>query len=165
MAAGCFAGFASTAYLADKFGRRPTLILLSLVSWVVTVTYMLIPLNPLITHIMGFLVGFAAIGMYAALGPFLSELFPTHVRTTCMGFSYNVGKSLGATAITGVGLLSGQVGLAQAIGIFCLGAYAISVIALLLLPETKGISIEELDALDPALSNADVTHSKTPKTA
>jgi MFS family permease len=165
MAAGCFAGFASTAYLADKFGRRPTLILLSLVSWVVTVTYMLIPLNPLITHIMGFLVGFAAIGMYAALGPFLSELFPTHVRTTCMGFSYNVGKSLGATAITGVGLLSGQVGLAQAIGIFCLGAYAISVIALLLLPETKGISIEELDALDPALSNSDVTHSKTPKTA
>jgi hypothetical protein len=82
-----------------------------------------------------------------------------------MGFSYNVGKSLGATAITGVGLLSGQVGLAQAIGIFCLGAYAISVIALLLLPETKGISIEELDALDPALSNSDVTHSKTPKTA
>ncbi|WP_092410282.1 MFS transporter [Pseudomonas sp. NFACC02] len=165
MAAGCFAGFAMTAYLADKLGRRPTLILLSLLSWVVTVTYMLIALNPLITHVMGFLVGFAAIGMYAALGPFLSELFPTHVRTTCMGFSYNVGKSLGATAITGVGLLSGQVGLAQAIGIFCLGAYAISVIALLLLPETKGISIEELDAHVPHTSFTDTPSSKTPKTA
>jgi len=165
MAAGCFAGFASTAYLADRLGRRPTLILLSLVSWVVTVTYMFIPLNPLITHIMGFLVGFAAIGMYAALGPFLSELFPTHVRTTCMGFSYNVGKSLGATAITGVGLLSGHVGLAQAIGIFCLAAYAISVIALLLLPETKGISIQELDAQDPNASVHETSSPKNPKTA
>ncbi len=150
MAAGCFAGFASTAYLADRLGRRPTLILLSLISWVVTVTYMLIPLNVVVAHVMGFLVGFAAIGMYAALGPFLSELFPTHVRTTCMGFSYNVGKSVGATAITGVGVLSAYVGLAQAIGLFCLGAYAISVVALLMLPETKGISIEELDELATA---------------
>jgi len=165
MAMGCFAGFASTAYLADKLGRRPTLIVLSLMSWIVTVTYMMISLNPLVTHVMGFLVGFAAIGMYAALGPFLSELFPTHVRTTCMGFSYNVGKSVGATAITGVGVLSVHVGLAQAIGLFCLCAYAISVVALLLLPETKGISIEVLDAQDPAADAAAPTNSTTPKTA
>jgi MFS family permease len=165
MAVGCFAGFASTAYLSDKLGRRPTLILLSLISWIVTVTYMLIPLNPLITHIMGFLVGFAAIGMYAALGPFLSELFPTHVRTTCMGFSYNVGKSVGATAITGVGFLSAHVGLAQAIGMFCLGAYAISVVALLLLPETKGLKIEELDAQVSAEPGTTPTTPPNPKIA
>lgn len=165
MAAGCFFGFASTAYMADKLGRRPTLILLSLVSWIVTVTYMLIPLNPVVSHIMGFLVGFAAIGMYAAVGPFLSELFPTHVRTTCMGFSYNVGKSVGATAITGVGLLSVHVGLAQAIGLFCLGAYAISVVALLLLPETKGISIEALDAQDSAAAVSGQTIPNTQEVA
>ncbi|MFJ3681351.1 MFS transporter [Pseudomonas sp. NPDC090208] len=148
MAFGCLLGFASAAYLSDKMGRRPTLILLSLVSWVVTVAYMLIPLNPLIAQVMGFLVGFAAIGMYAALGPFLSELFPTSVRTTCMGFSYNVGKSVGATAVTAVGLLASHLGLSQAIGLFCFAAYAVSVVALLLLPETRGISIDALDGHD-----------------
>ncbi|MNY07888.1 hypothetical protein D3C86_1407120 [compost metagenome] len=82
-----------------------------------------------------------------------------------MGFSYNVGKSVGATAITGVGLLSAHVGLAQAIGMFCLGAYAISVVALLLLPETKGLRIEELDAQVTATPGTAPTTPKNPKTA
>ncbi len=88
MALGSLCGFATTAYMADRLGRRPTLMTLSLASWVVTVAYMFVPLNPLVAHVMGFLVGALAIGMFAALGPFLSELFPTQVRTTCMGFSY-----------------------------------------------------------------------------
>ena len=85
-----------------------------------------------------------SIGMFAALGPFLSELFPTQVRTTCMGFSYNVGKSVGAMAVTGVGLLAAKYGLAQSVGAFCLGAYAIAVFALLLLPETKGVRLDDV---------------------
>lgn len=148
MAAGSFAGFCVTAYLSDRIGRRPTLILLSVGSWVVTVSYMFIPFSPLIAHVMGFLVGALAIGMFAALGPFLSEQFPTRVRATCMGFSYNVGKSIGAMAVTGVGLLAAKFGLAQTVGAFCLAAYAIAVFALILLPETKGIRFDELDTVD-----------------
>lgn len=145
MAVGSFCGFATSAYLADKIGRRFTLIVLSLLSWGVTVTYMLVPLSPLLTGILGFFVGFASIGMFAALGPFLSELFPTHVRTTCMGFAYNVGKSVGASAVVGVGLLSARTGLATAIGLFCLGSYAVAVLAILLLPETRGIALDEVE--------------------
>ena len=143
MAFGSLCGFAATAYMSDRLGRRPTLIMLSLGSWIVTVAYMFVPLNPVIAHVMGFLVGALAIGMFAALGPFLSELFPTQVRTTCMGFSYNVGKSVGAMAVTGVGLLAAKYGLAQSVGAFCLGAYAIAVFALLLLPETKGVRLDD----------------------
>ena len=148
MAIGSFCGFATTAYMSDRLGRRPTLILLSIGSWIVTVTYMLIPLTPIIANIMGFLVGFLAIGMFAALGPFLSELFPTNVRTTCMGFSYNIGKSVGALAVTGVGLLATHFTLAQSIGMFCLAAYAVAVSALLLLPDNKGIRMEDLDSAE-----------------
>ncbi|MBU0791654.1 MULTISPECIES: MFS transporter [Pseudomonas] len=144
MAFGSLCGFAATAYMSDRLGRRPTLIMLSLGSWIVTVAYMFVPLNPVIAHVMGFLVGALAIGMFAALGPFLSELFPTQVRTTCMGFSYNVGKSVGAMAVTGVGLLAAKYGLAQSVGAFCLGAYAIAVFALLLLPETKGVRLDDV---------------------
>lgn len=144
IAFGSLCGFAATAYMSDRLGRRPTLIMLSLGSWIVTVAYMFVPLNPVIAHVMGFLVGALAIGMFAALGPFLSELFPTQVRTTCMGFSYNVGKSVGAMAVTGVGLLAAKYGLAQSVGAFCLGAYAIAVFALLLLPETKGVRLDDV---------------------
>ena len=46
MAFGSFCGFAVSAYLADKVGRRPTLIALSLGSWIVTVCYMFVALSP-----------------------------------------------------------------------------------------------------------------------
>ncbi|WP_224042858.1 MFS transporter [Paraburkholderia unamae] len=155
MAVGAFFGFVSTAHFADTAGRRPALISLSVLAWVVTVCYMLVPVNPLLMQVLGFWVGFAAIGMFAALGPFLSELFPTRVRTTCMGFVYNVGKSIGATAIVGVGWLSAHTGLAHAIGLFCLAAYAISTFAMLMLPETRGVSLDDIDAqLDDATDNA-----------
>ncbi|MGH8387919.1 MAG: MFS transporter [Pseudomonas sp.] len=145
MAAGSFCGFCATAYLSDRLGRRPTLIMLSLGSWIVTVAYMFVPFNAVVAHVMGFLVGAFAIGMFAALGPFLSEQFPTQVRTTCMGFSYNVGKSIGALAVTGVGLLAAKFGLAQTVGGFCLVAYALAVFALMFLPETKGIRLDTID--------------------
>ncbi|AAP86135.1 putative arabinose efflux permease AraJ, MFS family (plasmid) [Cupriavidus necator H16] len=148
MAFGSFCGFAVAADLCDRIGRRPTLIMLSICAWIVTVSYMLLPLNPTLTAILGFLVGFSAIGMFAALGPFLSELFPTNVRTTCMGFAYNVGKSVGAGSVVGVGVLSTHIGLANAMGAFCLAAYAFAVFGMLLLPETRGIVIENIGTED-----------------
>lgn len=133
MAAGAFAGFMFTAYLADKLGRKYTLILMSLFSWLVTVVYMLIAMNANITLVLGFFVGFSSIGMFAALGPFLSDLFPTHIRTTGMGFAYNVGKSIGALSVVGVGMLAESFGLASSIGLFCLAAYALSTLSILLI--------------------------------
>lgn len=137
MAVGAFAGFMFTSYLADKIGRKQTLIGMSILSWIVTVVYMLIAMNQYITLALGFFVGFSAIGMFAALGPFLSDLFPTHIRTTGMGFSYNVGKSLGALSVVGVGALADNFGLATSIGLFCLTAYAVSTLSILLIKVRK----------------------------
>ncbi|MEN0108132.1 MAG: MFS transporter, partial [Pseudomonas sp.] len=146
MCAGSFAGFVLTSWLADRYGRRPALLLFSVGAWVFTVTYMLVPLSTNVLMAMAFPVGAFATGIFAVLGPFLSELFPTHVRTTCMGFSYNLGKSLGALSIAGVGVLSERIGLANSIGTFCLVAYALSITAVLLLPETRGVRLEDVDA-------------------
>lgn len=159
MAFGSFCGFAVAADLCDRIGRRPTLILLSVCAWIVTVSYMLLPLNSTLTAILGFLVGFSAIGMFAALGPFLSELFPTHVRTTCMGFAYNVGKSVGAGSVVGVGVLSTHIGLANAMGAFCLVAYTFAVFGILLLPETRGIAIENIGEEDNRYEAGALAHS------
>ncbi|WP_297844499.1 MFS transporter [Pseudomonas sp.] len=146
MCAGAFAGFVLTAYLSDRFGRRPALLVFCVGAWIFTVVYMLVPMSPTMLMLMSFPVGAFATGIFAVLGPYLSELFPTHIRTTCMGFSYNLGKSLGALSIAGVGVLSERFGLAEAIGGFCLVAYALSIIAVLLLPETRGVRLEDVDA-------------------
>lgn len=146
MAAGSMCGYILTSDLADRLGRRPTLFLMSIGSWIVTVSYVMFALNPILTSALSFLVGLFMLGVFAVMGPYLSELFPTKVRTTCMGFAYNLGKTLGALAVSGVGILSAHVGLGEAIGLFCLVCYAISLGSLLLLPETKGKSIEDVDA-------------------
>lgn len=146
MAAGSMCGYLLTSDLADRLGRRPTLIIMSVGSWIVTVSYVMFPLNTWLTSALSFLVGFFMLGVFAVMGPYLSELFPTKVRTTCMGFAYNLGKTLGALAVTGVGILSTRVGLAEAIGLFCLGAYAITLMSLMLLPETRGKRLEDMDA-------------------
>ena len=144
MALGAFAGFMFTSYLADKIGRKKTLIGMAILSWIVTVVYMLIAMNEYITLALGFFVGFSSIGMFAALGPFLSDLFPTHVRTTGMGFAYNVGKSIGALSVVGVGYLAESVGLATSIGLFCLTAYALSTISILLIKSQQEASAQDV---------------------
>lgn len=152
MALGAFLGFMFTAYLADRIGRKKALIGMAILSWIVTVVYMLIAMNEYITLALGFMVGFASIGMFAALGPFLSSLFPTHVRTTGMGFAYNVGKSIGALSVVGVGYLAESMGLATSIGLFCLTAYGLSTFSMLMIKtnqeeESSSITFQLKEAL------------------
>ncbi len=135
---GAFAGFLFNADACDRYGRKPTLLAFSAAAWVVSCCYMFIPMPPVLLTTLGFAVGFTVNGMFASVGPFLSELFPTEIRTTCMAFSYNLGKSAGAFAVVLVGMLSAYMPLAHAIGAFCFVGYAISMAALLLLPETLG---------------------------
>ncbi|CAG2153251.1 MFS transporter [Cupriavidus numazuensis] len=153
MAIGTFLGFAFTASFSDRWGRRNTLLAMTAGSWIVTLAYCFVLLSPWLVQILGLLVGFFVIGMFAAVGPFLSELFPTEVRTTCMGFSYNVAKTLGALAITGVGVVSAHTGLATAIGACCFASYLISTIALLRLPETKGVRLDSVSAPGASLTD------------
>lgn len=141
LALGTLFGFASCAYSSDRFGRRITLATMSVGAWIVTMLYMLIALSPAVTQIMGFLIGFFTIGTFAAVSPFLSELFPTYARTTCMGFSYNIGKTIGALAVTAVGVAAEFMSLAPAIALFSTISYIACLIALIFLEERRGVEL------------------------
>jgi ABC-type proline/glycine betaine transport system permease subunit len=72
------------------------------------------------------------------MGAFLAENFPTRIRAAGQGFTYNFGRGVAALNPTLVGIATASMSLGKAIALFALIAYALLIIAALLLPETRG---------------------------
>lgn len=141
--AGSFIGYLTAAYLADRAGRRRTLVLFAAMSFVTVCLYMALDLTDRQIMLMGFPLGFFASGVFSPVGSFFSELFPTRVRGSGQGFSYNLGRGGGALFPALVGFLSTQIALQFAIAIFAGGAYLLMIVATLLLPETAGRELRD----------------------
>lgn len=140
---GAFVGYLVGADFTDRLGRRQTLILFALLSFITVAAYTYLPIGNRAMLLLGFPLGFFASGSFSPMGAFLTELFPTRLRGSGQGFSYNVGRGVGAAFPPLVGYLSARIPLGAAIALFALSAYFVMIIAVFLLPETKG---RELDA-------------------
>jgi MFS family permease len=128
--------------MADKVGRKANFIIYSVLSAIIVYVYTQVPLTDGQMLVLGFPLGFAASGIFGGMGAFLTELYPSAVRATGQGFAYNFGRGIGALFPSLVGYLSKGSGLAVAIGMFAGGAYLIVLLTTLLLPETKGRTLE-----------------------
>lgn len=135
---GSFCGLLCGAYLADRIGRRANFILYAVCSLVAVFVYTLVPINDALMLILGFPLGFFANGIFAGMGAFLTENYPTRVRGSGQGFAYNFGRGIAALNPTFVGLLSATLPLGRSIGIFAGVAYSLVIFAALMLQETKG---------------------------
>jgi MFS family permease len=140
--AGSFAGYLTAAYLTDKLGRKGALILFAAGSFLVVCLYMVVPMSNGEMLVLGFPLGFFPSGSFSPIGAFFTELFPTRVRGSGQGFSYNLGRGAGALSPTLVGYLSTRLGLGIAIAMFAAGAYLLMVLGVLLLPETRGRELQ-----------------------
>ena len=136
--AGAFTGYITGAWLADRVGRRALFLLFAGGALVMTLIYTRAPLTNGALWILGFPLGFVVSGYFAGLGAFFSELFPTRVRGSAMGFAYNFGRGIGATFPALVGYISATMPLSRAIAIFATIAYSLMGLAAFLLPETRG---------------------------
>lgn len=144
---GGFIGQVSFAYINDHFGRRRSIATFCIFGALVTLCYLYLPMKPWMLAFLGVPLGGAMAGVMAGVGPLLSELFPTEIRATCMGFSYNVGKSIGALSATLVGLCADHLGLVNAIALFCILGHCCSLLALSLLPETLGRDLHDIQGI------------------
>jgi MFS family permease len=137
---GSFAGYLVSAYLADGIGRRNNFFVFAVGSLLIAIGYTQFQISDDLMLVLGFPLGFFASGIFSGMGPLFTELYPTAVRGTGQGFCYNVGRGIAASFPFLVGYIADNqvVSLGQAIGLFAGGAYALVILAALLLPETKG---------------------------
>lgn len=140
--AGSYAGYLCGALSSDRFGRRMTFILFSIASMLIALVYTRVPMNNELLLVLGFPLGFFASGLFAGMGAFMTELFPTRIRGSGQGFCYNFGRAVGATFPFLIGLVAQTMSLGAAIGVFAAIAYGVVVLAAITLPETRGTALE-----------------------
>ncbi|MFF8728745.1 MFS transporter [Streptomyces sp. NPDC015171] len=135
---GAFLGYLTGGHLTDRLGRRNNIWLFALLSAVCILAYANIPSGAdTLLLVLGFPLGFCMSAIFSGFGSYLSELYPTAVRGTGQGFTYNTGRAVGAVFPTLVGFLADSWGVGGALVFGAIG-YGLAALALLGLPETRG---------------------------
>jgi MFS family permease len=135
-------GCLTAGQFLDRFGRRRTVMLFAVGCISVTVLYLLVPIAPTTMLLLGFPLGFCAAGIPASMGALFNELYPAGTRGSGVGFCYNFGRILSAGLPVLIGHMSERIGLGAAIGIDAGLAYSLVLVAVLLLPETRGKALD-----------------------
>ena len=139
---GAYIGYNSFGFIADRFGRRRTFVSYLVVAAVLVPVYGHMARSPLVLMALGPLLGFVGYGYFSLFGSFLAELFPTEVRATGQGLTYNLGRGLGALAPYTIGAVAAlpHVGIGSALALtsafFVAGAGLI-----LLFPDTSRVPL------------------------
>jgi MFS family permease len=114
--AGTFLGYVSFGYIADHFSYKYTYIGYLLVAATLVPVFAFMR-NPSGLLVIGPLVGFFGTGYFSGFSVITSELFPTALRGSAMGFTYNIGRVTSAAAPYLIGSLSQSAGLGPALSI------------------------------------------------
>ncbi len=140
MGVGKWFGYVLFGFCADSFGRRKSYVVYLFVAAALVPLYGLAR-SPFWLLVLGPFVAFFGTGFFSGFSALAAELFPTAIRATAMGLSYNIGRGFSAAAPFIVGALANRFGLGSA---FFLQAAAFFVAGLLALalPETKGKALE-----------------------
>jgi MFS family permease len=135
---GSFIGYLVSAFLSDYIGRRNTFFVFAVGSACIAAFYTFMPIDNAAMLVLGFPLGFFVSGNFSGVGAFLTELYPSRVRGSGQGFTYNFGRAVGASFPTLVGFMSARMALSTAIGLFAGVAFLLVIFAVSLLPETRG---------------------------
>ncbi len=131
--------------LADRFGRRKTMITITLLIIVFSFLFPAMLGSGSQPLVMGFLLlGLSIMGLtFGPMGALLPELFPTEVRYTGASFSYNLSSILGASVAPYIATwLNSNYGL-QAVGLYLAAMAVLTLIALIACKETRHQTLYE----------------------
>ncbi len=134
--------------LADRFGRRPTLIVIT--AAIVVFGLVWVPLLSIGTLgvVLWLVLGFTLMGFtFGPMGALLPELFPTALRYTGSGVSYNVSSILGAAVAPFIAVWLWALGEGSPVwvGVYLSAMAMLTLIALLLGRETKDVELDDVE--------------------
>ena len=89
---------------------------------------------------LGPFVAFFATGYFSGFGAVTAEIYPTAIRATAQGFTYNIGRLASALAPFTVGTLAQTHGFGAALSLSS-GAFVLAAVTWIWIPETRGRSL------------------------
>jgi MFS family permease len=136
MQVGMWLGYVTFGYVSDRIGRKRTYVTYLIAAAALLLAYVSVR-APMALLVLGPLVAFFATGYYSGFGAVTAEIFPTAIRGTAQGFTYNVGRLVSAAAPFTVGTLAQTHGFAAALSISSI-AFLMAAVLWIWIPETRG---------------------------
>jgi metabolite-proton symporter len=138
--------------LADRYGRRPTLIVIT--AAIIAFGLLWVPLLSAgaLGVVLWLVLGFTLMGFtFGPMGALLPELFPTALRYTGSGISYNVSSILGAAVAPFIAVWLWGVGGGSPfwVGVYLSAMATLTLVALLVGRETRDVSLDESETEIP----------------
>lgn len=140
MQAGMWLGYVTFGFVSDWWGRKRTYVTYLIVAAGLVPLYGTVH-DPSLLLALGPLVAFFGTGYFTGFGIITAELFPTQIRATAQGFTYNIGRAASAVAPFAVGSLAEVYGLGFAFFLTS-AAFLLAALVALALPETKGKELQ-----------------------
>lgn len=136
MQVGMWLGYVTFGFVSDALGRKPTYVVYLLAAAALMGAYA-VTRDARTLLVLGPFVAFFGTGYFSGFGAITAELYPTAIRATAQGLTYNIGRIASALAPFVVGSLATTRGFGTA---FTVAAAAFLVAAVLWrwIPETRG---------------------------
>ena len=136
MQAGMWFGYVTFGFVSDRVGRKRTYVTYLLAAAALLFLYVTIR-NPVALLVLGPFVAFFATGYFSGFGAVTAEIFPTAIRASAQGFTYNVGRVASAVAPWAVGTLAQSQGYGAALSLSS-AAFLAAAFVWIWIPETRG---------------------------
>jgi MFS family permease len=140
MQVGMWCGYVSFGFIADRAGRRRTYVGYLLAAGCLVPIYATAR-DPIALLLLGPVVAFFGTGHFSGFGAVTAELFPTSIRATAQGLTYNLGRGVSALAPYTVGVLADTHGLRGGLLVTSL-AFFVAAAMWVGIPETRGRALE-----------------------
>ncbi|MFP5379987.1 MAG: MFS transporter [Vicinamibacteria bacterium] len=144
MQVGTWFGYVTFGYVADAIGRKRTYVAYLLAAAVLLGAYATTR-DSRVLFALGPFVAFFGTGYFTGFGAITAEIYPTAIRATAQGITYNTGRLASAAAPFVVGSLAQRQGFGVAFGVAAL-AFLLAAATWTGLPETRGRSLTSREA-------------------
>ncbi|MGB9405757.1 MAG: MFS transporter [Candidatus Acidiferrales bacterium] len=136
---GMLPGYLLFGVFADRYGRKKTIVIY-LVAAAIMVPLFASARRPILILVAATLTAFFGSGFFTGSGILGSELFPTPIRATALGLSYNLARGLSALAPLIIGVVGETRGLSWSFAM-CGIAFALAAASVFFVTETRGIEL------------------------